>query len=101
VSALTPAQQMALNWLAERGGEGVIDRYGRIIAKGDVYRGEHGATWLRLVALRFLIGTGHAGRLALSDDGKGLAQRRPDPTNQVPHARSNIPLMVDDNPEDF
>lgn len=40
----------ALKWLAERGGSGVVDRYGRLLARGEVSSSICPSTWLRLVA---------------------------------------------------
>ena len=47
---LTKAQERAIKWLEERGGSGVLDRYGRLVAGGEVASQFHPTTWLRLVA---------------------------------------------------
>ena len=53
---LTEAQRRALVWLHKRGSEGVIDRYGRLVAGGDVAKHIDASTWLRLVSLGLVRG---------------------------------------------
>lgn len=53
---LTDAMKKALNWLNERGGSGVIDKYGRLLAGGEIATSIDNATWLRLVEAGFLAG---------------------------------------------
>ncbi len=60
---LTKAQVRAVKWLQERGGSGVLDRYGRLVAAGEVATSVHPTTWLRLVAGGML--SGQNGRLRL------------------------------------
>lgn len=55
--ALTPVQQRAIQWLYERNGSGVIDRFGYIVAGGDRSKSDP-ATWLRLVSLGHMFGGG-------------------------------------------
>lgn len=55
---LTEAQFNALKWLSERGGIGVIDNHGRMIAKGEVARGVLADTWLRLFTFNDLTSSG-------------------------------------------
>jgi hypothetical protein len=47
---LTDAGLKHLKWLAERGGSGVLDRYNRIVAGGDVSPTGTQPAWLRLFA---------------------------------------------------
>ena len=55
----TLTMQKARKWLEERGGSGVIDRYGRLLAAGELAPFAD-TTWLRLVAAGRLIGSdGH------------------------------------------
>ena len=62
--ALTPAQAKWLNWLRENGGEATIDRYGRLIARGEVSNiGAHPA-WIGLLAKGWLQGGG--GRIVVT-----------------------------------
>ena len=60
---LTKAQERAIEWLKERGGTGILDRYGRLVAGGEVATQFHPTTWLRLVAVGAMWGEG--GRLNL------------------------------------
>lgn len=76
MSGLSKTQRLALSKLAEAGGEGVIDKIGRVVAAGEVLASQGiqpqpfaSITWLRLVT------TGHVesagpGRLRLTDAGK-------------------------------
>jgi hypothetical protein len=59
---LNKAMLTAWNWLMERGGSGVVDHYGRVMASGEVATGTSAETWLRLVAAGML--TGEHGRIA-------------------------------------
>lgn len=65
--SLTPDQKKWLDWLRERGGEGVVDRYGRVLAQGE--RSPTGAqvAWLHLVAKGWITGIG--GRIRVSPFG--------------------------------
>ncbi len=65
VMDLTKAQERAIKWLSERGGSGVLDRYGRLIAGGEVASQFHPTTWVRLVAKGAVRGGG--GRLSVVD----------------------------------
>ncbi len=60
---LTKSQERAIEWLKERGGSGILDRYGRLVAGGEVASQFHPTTWLRLVAVGAVRGEG--GRLNL------------------------------------
>lgn len=53
---LTCAQLAALRWFCERGGAGVVDRYGRVVAGGEVNGAI--ASFLRLVQRDFIGGDG-------------------------------------------
>ena len=61
--SLTKAQIRAVKWLNERGGSGVLDRYGRLVAGGEVASSVHPTTWLRLVAAGII--QGREGRLSV------------------------------------
>lgn len=50
---MTAAMKRAERWLSDRGGSGILDRYGRMVARGEVATQYDASTWLRLVA------TGH------------------------------------------
>ncbi len=78
---LTPSQVRALRWLADHGGSGVIDQYGRVVASGEIAKFD-GSTWLRLASINFIDG-GDA-RLSLSDAGRlALAQRESGDTHDT------------------
>lgn len=68
---MTEAQKRALVWLYERGGSGVIDRYGRVLAAGEVAKQFDGSTWLRLIASGHMRGKNH--RLILTTVGMRAA----------------------------
>jgi len=51
---LSDAQLRALKWLKERGGSGVINRYGRLLAAGEVARQFDASTWLRLAVAGYV-----------------------------------------------
>lgn len=59
----TATMRKAEKWLRERGGHGLIDRYGRVVAAGEVAKEFDASTWLRLVAHARL--TGNDGRIML------------------------------------
>lgn len=46
---MTPAQIHALTWLADHGGRGTLDRYGKICAAGSAKSRHDAQTWLRLL----------------------------------------------------
>jgi hypothetical protein len=99
VTDLPDTHRSALGWLAARGGEGVIDRHGRIVAQGEFYRSvESASVWLRLVTTGHVEAAGR-GRLRLTPDGCVIGNRQPRHRDRssVPHGRR----MVDDNPDDF
>ncbi|BAU93334.1 hypothetical protein MPPM_4729 [Methylorubrum populi] len=50
---LTDAQHLALKKLRDHGGEGVIDKHGKVVASGERLLGLEPVTWLRLIT------TGH------------------------------------------
>lgn len=64
---ITKAQKRAIAWLKERNGTGILDRYGRLVAVGEVAT-FHPTTWLRLVAAGILWGDGGRLNLNLLDD---------------------------------
>lgn len=71
---ITPALLKRLHWLAERGGSGILDLHGRVVAGGEVSATATWASWLRLVALGHV--AGEAGRLALTESGWRLLRER-------------------------
>ncbi len=52
---MTDAMKRAFKWLEDRGGSGVIDRHGRVVAGGE-HSTQDASTWLRLVAAGQLVG---------------------------------------------
>ena len=69
---LPDTHRHALGWLAVRGGEGVIDRMGRVVAQGEAYRSTETATvWLRLVTTGHVEPAGRS-RLRLTADGRAI-----------------------------
>ena len=68
--ALSKPLQRAMDWLTERGGSGVVDCYGRVLAGGEVATHIDSTTWLRLVSKGALWGEGGRVTLAAKDDGK-------------------------------
>lgn len=62
---ITEPMRTAYAWLVERGGSGVLDRYGRMLAAGERAARFDSSTWLRLVACGALRGSG--GRLCVAD----------------------------------
>lgn len=64
---MTVAMKRAVQWLADRGGSGAVDHYGRVLAAGEVSTHIDAATWLRLVAKGVIRETG--GRFILSEKG--------------------------------
>lgn len=75
---LTPEQAFALKWLFQRGGSGIVDRYGRLIAAGEVFPKGPSAVWMRLLAVGYLMGSD--GRIGLtwaaSERAEELAARQ-------------------------
>ena len=86
MSELTGAQQRALKWLCERNGAGVLDRYGRLVAGGEVATQFHPTTWLRLVAAGMV--NGHEGRLSVTLIGTVLANYKVDVIDPSPAERA-------------
>lgn len=65
---LSDAQRLALKKLREHGGEGVIDKHGKVVASGERLLGLEPVTWLRLIT------TGHVevrGDLRIGITAKG------------------------------
>lgn len=66
--SLTDAQNQALKKLRDHGGEGVIDKHGKVVASGERLLGLEPVTWLRLIT------TGHVearGDLRIGITAKG------------------------------
>lgn len=61
----------AVQWLTDRGGSGVMDRFGRVLAMGDAAINVDGVTWLRCI---------FSGRLGVESGRifvpEGMAKRR-------------------------
>jgi hypothetical protein len=97
---LPDTHRRALGWLAQRGGEGVIDQHGRVVAQGEKFSSAESAqVWLRLVTTGHVEGAGRH-RLRLTADGRMIGSRQPRPFEQHagrPHGRR----MVDDTAEEF
>lgn len=67
MASLTKPQRQALEWLQERGGNGVVNRYGKVMASGEI-AGFDAATWLRLICAGLIVSEGPARlRLAASE----------------------------------
>lgn len=65
---LTEAQERNLKWLHEQGGEGYVDKYGRVVARGEnAPQGSYPA-WLKLIAYGLI--TGLRGRLFVTEYGR-------------------------------
>jgi len=65
---LTDAQNKNMQWLIKRGGSGIIDRYGRVLAEGETAPQGSFPSWLKLIANGLI--TGEAGRLTVTDLGR-------------------------------
>jgi len=80
----TDAQQDALKRLREYGGEGVIDKHGKVVASGERLMGLEPVTWLRLITTGYVEVRGHL-RIGITEKGEqSLAQAPPLKVN--PHA---------------
>lgn len=98
---LPDTHKAALAWFAERGSDGLIDRYGRVVAQGEKFKGSESAgVWLRLVASGHVMGMD--GRLTLTTLGHQEARKLAKPSfNQDLRAGHRGPAMVDDQADDF
>lgn len=79
---VTDPQQQALVKLKEHGGEGVLDKHGKVVAGGARLTGFDPVTWLRLLT------TGHLevrGPLRVGLTAKGAAEAVPTPRKVNPH----------------
>ena len=65
---MTEAMRRAVQWLKERGGSGVIDRHGRVLAAGEVASHIAAETWLRLVGESLV--SGSLGRIQITGEIK-------------------------------
>ena len=65
---ITDAQVKELRWLSVHNGSGVVDRYGRLLAGGELRASCYNGSWLRLVTHGYLGGTD--GRLVVTDKGR-------------------------------
>ncbi|WP_281823123.1 hypothetical protein [Sphingobium sp. BS19] len=69
----------ALQWLADRGGEGVIDQYGAIVAQGERMSAGSAPVWLRLFTTEHVSSAGR-NRIRLTDEGRSQTRSRGNPT---------------------
>lgn len=79
--SLTKPQRRWLDWLTERGGVGILDRYGRVVARGEAAPATCTTVWLRLVAEGLV--TGDNGVVRITGRGALPAAR---PSVQAPNA---------------
>lgn len=56
---MTDKQKYWLQWLKDRGGSGYVDRYGRVVAGGDMSPQGACVTWLKLTSAGLVIGGGN------------------------------------------
>lgn len=75
---LSDAQQAALKSLNANGGEGIIDKHGKIVASGERLMGIEPVTWLRLITTGFVETRGHL-RIGLTDKGAKAVASAPGP----------------------
>ena len=64
---LTEAQDRNLRWLVGHGGSGYLDKYGRVVAGGEVSPQGSWPSWMHLLAKGLI--TGGEGRIAVTDYG--------------------------------
>lgn len=57
ISSFTADQQRHLRWLIEKGGSGYIDRYGRVVAGGEVRNQGTFVSWLKLLSYGHIAGS--------------------------------------------
>lgn len=67
---MTDAQRELYEWLRKQGGSGVIDRYGRVVAGGEVKPQGHFCSWLNLIANGQV--AGKDGRLFIVQTGQDI-----------------------------
>lgn len=65
---LTDAQFRNLKWLYDKGGSGYIDRYGRVVAGGDVAPQGAYVAWLRMISEGLIAGDN--GRIEVTPKGE-------------------------------
>lgn len=68
---MTRAMLKALIWLSDHGGDGVIDRYGRIVAGGET--SPQSPTWLRLMTHGLITGDG-INRIRITAKGEDVLE---------------------------
>jgi hypothetical protein len=78
MQGLTEQQLRRLVWLADNGGDGYLDSYGRVCAQGQTCHQGAFPAWLGLFAKGYLIGSD--GRIRLTDMGRAALPRRGLPT---------------------
>lgn len=67
MAGITPAMANAIRTLRDHTGEGAIDKYGRVVAAGEILQVD-AATWLRLMTLGLLEPAGEL-RVRLTEAG--------------------------------
>lgn len=65
---LTDAQEKRLKWLQGQGGEGVVDKFGRVLAGGETAPQGASPAWLKLIAFGLI--EGRRGRLFVTEYGR-------------------------------
>lgn len=68
---LTKEQINRAQWLRARHGSGYVDKFGRIVAGGEVAPRDAFPAWLNLIARGYIAGNGD-GRLVLTEKGQQL-----------------------------
>lgn len=69
---MTDAQKSALQWLKSRGGNGYLDRYGRVVAGGDFRPQGTWTAWMNLMAWGMIAGS--EGRVFITDAGERVLE---------------------------
>ncbi len=73
---LTEEQEDCLVWLAVRDGSGLLDRYGRVVANGDIRARGSWVAWLSLVSQGLVHGGDRCIRLTSNGREKATELRR-------------------------
>ena len=93
MTQLTEPQNRVLRELRQRGGEGVIDKHGFVVAQGERIRTDKDGTWLRLVTLGMIEPAGPH-RVRITALGKSTASGEPQvKVHQFTGAGRHIPAI--------
>lgn len=65
---LTEAQERNLRWLISQGGDGIVDKYGRVSAEGETAPQGSFPAWLKMIAYGLI--EGKRGRLFVTEYGR-------------------------------